>query len=107
MDALDKRELKGHYIVINNEHIHNFVSMRELIEEMGYKCAHFLIFSTFHNLIEELRLKVKHGIKRRPLDGSDILIPQIVEACFQTTLSGRRGWITHYASFIECPGFPK
>lgn len=101
MDVLDKNELKGCYIVMDNAPIHKIVAVREFIEERGYKCAYLPPYSPFLNPIEEFWSKVKCGVKRQPFDGSDILTPQIIGVCSQVTLTDRKGWIRHSVSFFD------
>lgn len=53
MDILDKNELKGYYIIMNNDPIHKPIAVREFINKRGYKCAYLPPYSPFLNPIEE------------------------------------------------------
>ncbi|KAI8087119.1 hypothetical protein BDF21DRAFT_305679, partial [Thamnidium elegans] len=50
--------------------------------------------------IEEFWSKVKAGIKRNPLDSSDLLTPRIMESVTKVSLDDCRGWIKHSVSFF-------
>jgi transposase len=52
MNVLDKHGLKGYYI-IDNVLVYRIVSVREFIEERGYKYAYLSPYSPFLNPMEE------------------------------------------------------
>lgn len=101
MDALDKNELNGYYIVMDNAPIHKPIAVRDFIQKRGYRCVYFPPYSPFLNPIEDFWSKVKYGVKRRPFDGSDTLTSRTVEACSQVTLQDCQGWIRHSVSFFR------
>ncbi|KAG2201534.1 hypothetical protein INT47_007411 [Mucor saturninus] len=100
MDCLDRNGLHGYYLVMDNAPIHKPAAIRELIENRGYKCVYLPPYSPFLNPIEEFWSKVKAGIKRNPLDSSDLLTPRIMESVTNVTLNDCRGWIKHSVSFF-------
>ncbi|KAG2193614.1 hypothetical protein INT47_007237 [Mucor saturninus] len=101
MDCLDRNGLHGYYLVMDNAPIHKPAAIRELIENRGYKCVYLSPYSPFLNPIEEFWSKVKAGIKRNPLDSSDLLTPRIMESVTNVTLNDCRGWIKHSVSFFN------
>lgn len=49
MDVLDKNNLKGHYLVMDNAPIHKPATVRSCIEKRGYKCIYLPPYSPFLN----------------------------------------------------------
>ncbi|KAG0829986.1 hypothetical protein G6F18_008363 [Rhizopus arrhizus] len=81
MDVLDKNDMKGFYLVMDNAPIHKPATVRIFIEKRGYKCCYLPPYSPFLNPIELFWSKVKYGIKRSPFDTGDTLTPRIMESC--------------------------
>ncbi|KAG1532924.1 hypothetical protein G6F51_012873 [Rhizopus arrhizus] len=81
MDVLDKNDMKGFYLVMDNAPIHKPATVRIFIEKRGYKCCYLPPYSPFLNPIELFWSKVKYGIKRNPFDTGDTLTPRIMESC--------------------------
>lgn len=101
MDVLDKNNMKGFYLVMDNAPIHKPATVRIFIEKRGYKCAYLPPYSPFLNPIELFWSKVKYGIKRSPFDTGDTLTPRIMESCSKVTLKDCQGWIRHSIRFFE------
>ncbi|CEG69283.1 hypothetical protein RMATCC62417_05383 [Rhizopus microsporus] len=57
MDVLDKNNLRGFYIVMDNAPIHKLNKVRECIEKRGYKCVYLPPYSPFLSPIEEFGLR--------------------------------------------------
>jgi transposase len=68
MDVLDRNNMKGHYLVMDNAPIHTPFKVRELIESRGYRCLYLPSYSPFLNPIEEFWSKVKAGVRRKFID---------------------------------------
>lgn len=100
MDVLDKRDMKGHYIVMDNAPIYIPGKVRELIESRGYKCLYLPPYSPFLNPIEEFWSKVKAGIRRNALKADDKLADQICDSVNKVTRSDCQAWIEHAISFF-------
>ncbi|KAG1201467.1 hypothetical protein G6F70_003144 [Rhizopus microsporus] len=66
MDMLDKNNLRGFYIVMDNASVHKPNKVRECIEKRGYKCVYLPPYSPFLNPIEEFWSK---SLKNIALDG--------------------------------------
>lgn len=101
MDVLDKNDMKGFYLVMDNAPIHKPATVRNFIEKRGYKCVYLPPYSPFLNTIELFWSKVKYGIKRNPFDTGDTLTPRIMESCSKVTLEDCQGWIRHSIRFFE------
>ncbi|CEP16601.1 hypothetical protein [Parasitella parasitica] len=96
MDVLDKNNLRGFYIVMDNAPIHKPNKVREYIEKRGFKCVYIPPYSPFLNPIEEFWSKVKFGVKRTPFDTGDTLTARIMESCSKVTQEDCIvGWIKH------------
>jgi transposase len=52
MDVIDKNDMKGHYLIMDNVPIHKPATIRNLIENRGYKCTYLPPYSPFLNLIK-------------------------------------------------------
>jgi transposase len=101
MDVLDRNNLRGLYIVMDNAPIHKPNKVRECIEKRGYKCVYLPPYSPFLNPIEEFWSKVKFGVKRAPFDTGDTLTPRIMESCSKVTQEDCIGWIKHSVNFFQ------
>ena len=101
MDVLDKNNLRGFYIVMDNAPIHKPHKFRECIEKRGYKCVYLPPYSPFLNPIKEFWSKVKFGVKRAPFDTGDTLTLRIMESCSKVTQEDCIGWIKHSVSFFQ------
>jgi hypothetical protein len=53
MDVLDRNDMKGNYLVIDNSPIYTPAKVRDLVESRGYKCLYLPPYSPFLNPIEE------------------------------------------------------
>jgi transposase len=102
MDVLDRNNMKGHYLVMDNAPIHTPVKVRELIESRGYRCLYLPPYSPFLNPIEEFWSKVKAGVRRNSLTADDRLSDRICESVQMVTRADCQAWIRHAVSF-----FPK
>ncbi len=100
MDVLDKNDMKGSYIVMDNAPIHKPATVRQCIEKRGYKCVYLPPYSPFLNPIEEFWSKVKFAVKQAPFDTGDSLTPRIIEAVSTVTLQDCKGWIRHAVKFF-------
>ncbi|KAG2198725.1 hypothetical protein INT47_005410 [Mucor saturninus] len=91
MDCLDRNGFHDYYLVMDNAPIHKPAAIRELIENREYKCVYLPPYSPFLNPMEKFWSKVNAGIKRNPLDSSDLLTPRIMESVTNVTLNDCRG----------------
>lgn len=64
MDTLDKHEMKGHYLVMDNAAIHKVSDVQKLVADRGYKATYLPLYSAILNPIELFWSKVKGGVKR-------------------------------------------
>ena len=87
MDVLDRNEMKGHYLVMDNAPIHTPSAVRDSIESRGYKCLYLPPYSPFLNPIEEFWSKVKAGIRRNALKTDDRLSDRICESVNKVTIA--------------------
>jgi transposase len=101
MDVLDRNNMKGHYLVMDNAPIHTSVKIRELIESRGYRCLYLPPYSPFLNPIEEFWSKVKAGIRRNALSATDILSDRICDSVQKVSRSDCQAWIRHSLSFFS------
>ena len=101
MNTLDKNNIKGQYIVMDNASIHKPKVIKALIEERGHKCIYLPPYSPFLNPIEEFWSKVKAGVRRTPLTADDRLTDHICESAGKVTKKDCKGWIEHSKSFFE------
>jgi hypothetical protein len=84
IDVLDKNDMKGHYLIMDNASIRKPATIRNLVKSRGYKCAYLPSYSPFLNPIELFWSKVKYRVKRGPFDTDDTLTPRIMEPCSNT-----------------------
>lgn len=63
MGTLDKHEISGRYIVLDNAAIHKVAAVQGFIENRGYKAGYLPPYSPFLNPIELFWSKVKAGVK--------------------------------------------
>lgn len=101
MNTLDKNNIKGQHIVMDNAPIHKPKVIKALIEERGHKCIYLPPYSPFLNPIEEFWSKVKAGVRRTPLTADDRLTDRICESVRKVTKKDCKGWIEHTKSFFE------
>ncbi|CEP19829.1 hypothetical protein [Parasitella parasitica] len=101
LKVLEKNNLRGQYIIMDNAPIHKNQSVKQLIESQGHKCIYLPAYSPFLNPIEEFWSKVKYHVKRTALDSSDTLTPRIVNACQHVTVDNCRAWIRHSVTFFK------
>jgi transposase len=100
MDVLDRNNMKGHYLVMDNAPIHTPVKVRELVESRGYQCLYLPPYSPFLNPIEEFWSKVKAGVRRNALTADDRLSDRICESVQMVTRADCQAWIRHAVSFF-------
>ncbi|KAG1534972.1 hypothetical protein G6F46_011701 [Rhizopus delemar] len=81
MDVLDKHNLKGCNLVMDNVPIHK---PEKITEE-----------------VKEFWAKVKTLVRRSPMTDRDNLVARIKEAAEQVTPEDCQGWIRHAESFFE------
>ncbi|KAG1356830.1 hypothetical protein G6F63_000219 [Rhizopus arrhizus] len=101
MDILDRNNMRGFYLVMDNAPIHKPATVRNLIESRGYRCAYLPPYSPFLNPIELFWSKVKYGVKRKPFETGETLTPRIMDACSKVTMKDCQGWIHHSLGFFE------
>jgi transposase len=101
MNTLDKNNIKGQYIVMDDAPIHKPKVIKALIEERGHKSIYLPPYSPFLNPIEEFWSKVKAGGRRTPLAADDCLTDRICESARKATKKYCKGWIEHSKSFFE------
>jgi transposase len=100
IDVLDRNDMKGHYLVMDNAPIHTPLKVRELVESRGYKCLYLPPYSPFLNPIEEFWSKVKAGVRRNVLTADDRLSDRICESVQMVTRADCQAWIRHAVSFF-------
>ena len=100
MNVLDRNNMKGHYLVMDNAPIHTPAKVRDLVESRGYKCLYLPPYSPFLNPIEEFWAKVKAGIRRNALSADDRLIDGICDSVRYVTRADCQAWIRQVRSFF-------
>lgn len=100
MNTLDKNNMKGQYIVMDNAPIHKPKVIKALIEERRHKCIYLPPYSPFLNPIEEFWSKVKAGVRRTTLTADNCLTDRICETAGKVTKKDCKGWIEHSKSFF-------
>ena len=53
MDVLDRNNMQGYYLVMDNAPIHTPAKVRDRIESRDYKCLYLPPYSPFLNPVEE------------------------------------------------------
>jgi transposase len=101
MDVLDRNDMKGHFLVMDNAPIHTPLKLRELVESRGYKCLYLPPYCPFLNPIEEFWSKVKVGVRRNALTADDRLSDRICESVQMVTRADCQAWIRHAVSFFS------
>ncbi|CEG79136.1 Putative Piso0_000048 protein [Rhizopus microsporus] len=65
MDEMDRYpHMKGHYLVMNNAHIHTFEDIAKYVESRGYRCAYLPPYSPELNPIEQFWSVIKSKVSR-------------------------------------------
>ena len=100
MDVLDRHDMKGYYLVMDNAPIHTPTKVCDLVESRGYKCLYLPPYSPFLNPIEEFWSKVKAGVRRNALTADDRLSNRICESVQMVTRADCQAWIRHALSFF-------
>ena len=100
MDVLDRNDMKGHYLVMDNAPIHTPVKVRELVEGRDYKCLYLPPYSPFLNPIEEFWSIIMAGVRRNALTADDRLSDRIGESVQMITRTDCQTWIRHAVSFF-------
>ncbi|KAG1036225.1 hypothetical protein G6F43_013086 [Rhizopus delemar] len=85
MDVLDKHNLKGCNLVMDNAPIHKPEKIMEEVSKRGYRIIYLPPYSPFLNPIEEFWAKVKTLVRRSPMTDRDNLVARIREAAEQAT----------------------
>ena len=99
MNVLDRNNMKGHYLVMDNAPIHTPATVRDLVESRGYKCLYLPPYSPFLNPIEEFWANVKAGIRGNALSADDRLSDRICDSVHYVTRADCQAWIRHAMSF--------
>ena len=100
MDVLDKNNMQGYYLVMDNAPIHTPAKIRDLVESRHYKCLYLPPYSPFLNPIEEFWSKVKAGVRRNALTADDRLSERIYESVQTVTRVDCQAWIRHAVSYF-------
>jgi transposase len=100
IDVLDRHNMKGHYLVLDNAPIHNPAKLRDLVESRCYKCLYLPPYSLFLNPIKEFWSKVKAGVLRNALTAVDRLSDRICKSVQMVTRADCQAWIRHAVSFF-------
>src|ERR1700730_9388499 len=100
MNVLDRNDVKGHYLVMDNAPIHTPAKVRDLVESRGYQCLYLPTYSPFLNPIEEFWAKIKAGIRRNALSAEDRLSDRICDSVHNVTRADCQAWIRHAMSFF-------
>ena len=100
MDVLDKNNMQGYYLVMDNAPIHTPAKVRDLVESRHYKCLYLPPYSPFLNPIEEFWSKVKAGVRRNALTADDPLSERIYESVQRVTRVDCQAWIRHAVSYF-------
>ena len=100
MDALDRNDMKGHYLVMDNAPIHTPFKVRELVEGRGYKYLYLPPYSPFLNPIEEFWSIIMAGVRRNALTADDRLSDRIGKSVQMITRTDCQAWIRHAVSFF-------
>ncbi|KAG0735226.1 hypothetical protein G6F57_007175 [Rhizopus arrhizus] len=101
MDVLDKHNLKGCNLVMDNTPIHKPEKITEEVNKRGYRIIYLPPYSSFLNPIEEFWAKVKTLVRRSPVTDRNNLVARIREAAENVTPEDCQGWIRHSESFFE------
>ena len=101
MDTLDKHNMQGRYLVLDNASIHKTDDVQKFIKTRGYKAVYLPPYSPFLNPIELFWSKLKAGVKRDCLTATDNLSARIVESAKQVNVEDCQNWIRHSASFFD------
>ncbi|KAG1451976.1 hypothetical protein G6F46_003793 [Rhizopus delemar] len=91
MDVLDKHNLKGCNLVVDNAPIHKPEKIIEEGSKREYRIIYLPPYSSFLNPIEEFWAKVKTLVRRSPMTDRDNLVARIREAAEQVTLEDCQG----------------
>ena len=100
MDVLDKNNIQGYYLVMDNAPIHTPAKVRDLVESRHYKCSYLPPYSPFLHPIEEFWSKVKAGVRRNALTADDRLSDRICESVQRMARADCQAWIRHAVSYV-------
>jgi transposase len=102
MDVLNKNDIKGHYIMMDNAPIHKPKVMRKLIEEGDCICMYLPLYLPFLNPIIEFWSKIKASARRTMLKADDQLTDCICELAGRINAKiMKTGLGIHYHSFND------
>ena len=102
MDVLDKNNMQGKILFIDNTKTHHAILVQQAVEKRGYRILYLPAYSPFLNPIELFWSKLKAGVRRELLTKDDTLTPRIIESAKQVSAKDCRGWIAHSKSFFPC-----
>lgn len=100
MDVLGRNIMKGQSLTMDNAPIRSPVKVRDLVERRGYNCLHRPPYSSFLNRSEELRARIKAGIRMNAVRADDRLGNRIYESVGKVTRADCQGWIRHAVYFF-------
>ncbi|CDH61235.1 hypothetical protein RO3G_00809 [Lichtheimia corymbifera JMRC:FSU:9682] len=100
MNVLDKNDMVGKILVMDNASIHHSKDVEEAVEARGYRVIYLPPYSPFLNPIEYFWSKLKSGVARHLLTQDDILTPRIITAAQHVSASDCEGWINHSISYF-------
>jgi transposase len=92
--------MKGQSLTMDNAPIRSPVKVRDLVERRGYNCLHRPPYSSFLNRSEELRARIKAGIRMNAVRADDRLGNRIYESVGKVTRADCQGWIRHAVYFF-------
>ena len=106
MNVLDRHQIKGRYIAIDNAAIHKVSEVQKRILKNDCKLPLLSLYSSFLNPIELFWLKLKAGVKRDCLTTDDSLIQGIIESAKYVTTLECFNWMEYHISFFcGCVGY--
>ena len=100
MDMLDKNNMYGKILIMDDAKIHHAILVQKAVEKRGYRILYLLAYSLFLNPTELFWSKLKAGVWHELLTKDDTLTPRIIEFAKLVSAKDCRGWITHSRSFF-------
>lgn len=100
LDEMDKHDMKGYNLVMDNTPIHKAGVLQEIVEERGYKCVYLPPYSPFLNPIEECWSKIKTAYCNDVHDENDSVSKRVYDAACKVTKEDLIGWIQHSLTFF-------
>ena len=99
MNVLDKNNMQGYYLVMDNTPTHTPAKVRDVIESRRYKCLYLPPYSVFLNPIEEFWSKVKADIRRHAVTADDRPSDRICESVQKVPGRDCQAWIRYAVSY--------